>query len=177
MNRIPGSIHFSFHKAEATVRELMNNGHLFDLSHLINNFQFDNGSTPSLIAMKKKFRDESPVSPLVGTSMRGSEENENYVYFLSVIRTVYNEKGIRNHTLSQYNVHKYKPKAYRGNIPSLYIRYDIAPIFVYYSFRSNSIMHFLVRIIAIIGGVITVAGIIVSFLQSSAYQLVKSLKE
>lgn len=106
-----------------------------------------------------------------------SEGNNNFVYYLNVIRAVYRDSDNTNHTLDQYTVSKYKSKIGKDDIPSVIIRYDIAPIYVYYKFRSNSVMHFLVRIIAIIGGVITVAGIIVSLLQSSAYQLTKSLKE
>eukprot|EP00826_Nyctotherus_ovalis_P017930 TRINITY_DN1530_c0_g6_i1.p2 TRINITY_DN1530_c0_g6~~TRINITY_DN1530_c0_g6_i1.p2 ORF type:complete len:132 (-),score=24.34 TRINITY_DN1530_c0_g6_i1:56-451(-) len=130
-----------------------------------------------LLLMKKKFRDLSVTNPLDKTGMTGPDGDNTFVYFLNVIRTVYNQGGVTNHTLNQYTVNKYTSKTGAGTVPAVFMRYDIAPIYVYYTFRENSVMHFLVRIIAIIGGVITVAGIIVSFLQNSAYQLVKTLKE
>ena len=172
VNRIPGNIHFSFHQYETTVFELWKNGYNLDLSHTISDFQFDEGISKKAKVVKQKFRDLSVTDPLTQTGMKAEEGNTTFVYFLNVIRTMYNDNG--NYTLNQYTVNKYKSKASRDQVPVVYLRYDIAPIYVYYSFRQNSIMHFLVRIIAIIGGVITVAGIAVSFLQTSAYQLVKS---
>eukprot|EP00826_Nyctotherus_ovalis_P051596 TRINITY_DN6454_c0_g3_i1.p1 TRINITY_DN6454_c0_g3~~TRINITY_DN6454_c0_g3_i1.p1 ORF type:complete len:110 (+),score=15.99 TRINITY_DN6454_c0_g3_i1:839-1168(+) len=109
--------------------------------------------------------------------MKVDEGNNNFVYFLNVIRTVYNERGKANHTLDQYTSSKYTSRIHENAVPAVYMRFDIAPIYVYYTFRENSVMHFLVRIIAIIGGVITVAGIAVSFLQSSAYHLIRAAKQ
>lgn len=175
VNRIPGNIHFSFHKYENVVFKLLEKGFgNQDLSHTVNSFEFDGGATDMLLVMKKKYRDLSPTSPLDNTAMIAIGDDSTFVYFLNVIRTVYNQESKTNHTLNQYTVNKYTSKTASGNVPAVYMRYDIAPIYVYYTFRDNSVMHFLVRIIAIIGGVITVAGIIVSFLQNSAYQLVKS---
>lgn len=148
-----------------------------DLAHTINTFQFDDGATDKLIKMKEKFGDKYPTSPLDHTGIQTNKENNNYIYFLNVIRTVYNEKGKTNHTLNQYTSNKYTSRIRNNGIPAVYMRYDIAPIYVYYTFKENSIMHFLVRIIAIIGGVITVAGIIVSFLQSSVYHIAKSSRK
>lgn len=174
VNRIPGNIHFSFHKHENVVFKLLEEGlGNQNLSHTINRFEFDGGATDMLLVMKKKYRDLSSTSPLDNTAMKAIYEDSTFVYFLNVIRTVYNQEGKTNHTLNQYTANKYTSKTASGNVPGVYMRYDIAPIYVYYTFRDNSAMHFLVRIIAIIGGVITVAGIIVSFLQNSAYQLVK----
>lgn len=148
-----------------------------DLAHTINSFQFDGGATNKLIKMKEKFGDNSPTSPLDHTGMQTTQENNNYVYFLNVIRTVYNEKGKTNHTLNQYTSSKYTSRIRNNAVPAVFMRYDIAPIYVYYTFKENSVMHFLVRIIAIIGGVITVAGIIVSFLQNSVYHIAKSSRK
>ena len=178
VNRIPGNIHFSFHKHENVIFKLREQGlKSTDLTHIINSFQFDGGATKMLLLMKKKYRDLSPTSPLDSTSMSASDEDNTFVYFLNVIRTVYNQEGKTNHTLNQYTVNKYTSKTASNVVPAVYMRYDIAPIYVYYTFRENSVMHFLVRIIAIIGGVITVAGIVVSFLQSSVYQLVRQTQD
>ena len=178
VNRIPGNIHFSFHQYESIVHQLRGSGiYTLDLSHTVVNFQFDEGASKKALATKNKFRDTSVTNPLERTTMKGEDGNSTFVYFLNVIRTVYEEDARKNYTLNQYTASKYKSKTVRDGIPAVYVRYDIAPIYVYYSFRSNSIMHFLVRIIAIIGGVITVAGIIVSFLQNSAYQLSKTLHD
>ena len=175
VNRIPGNIHFSFHQYENIVHQLRAQGiHALDLSHRIVNFHFDEGIPKQETYIKQKFRDASVTNPLVGTELRGEEGNNTFVYFLNVIRTVYEDSSTKNYTLNQYTASKYKSKAVPQSVPAVFVRYDIAPIYVYYSFRSNSVMHFLVRIIAIIGGVITVAGIVVSFLQNSAYQLLKS---
>ncbi len=177
VNRIPGNIHFSFHQYENVVSQLRANGIFsLDLSHSISNFQFDEGASRKATAIKQKFRDNSLANPLEATRMAGEDGNSTFIYYLNVIRTVYADKGM-NTTLNQYTASKYRSKTHNDGVPAVYIRYDIAPIYVYYSFRSNSVMHFLVRIIAIIGGVITVAGIVVSFMQSSAYQLSKSLHE
>lgn len=177
VNRIPGNIHFSFHQNENVVFQLRNNGYFnLDLSHKINNFQFDESVPQKALAVKQKFRDTSVTNPLEETTMMSDEKNSTFVYFLNVIRTVYDDGAHRNYTLNQYTASKYRSHTVNEAIPAVYIRYDIAPIYVYYSFRSNSIMHFLVRIIAIIGGVITVAGIAVSFMQNSAYHLAKTFK-
>ena len=178
VNRIPGNIHFSFHQYENIVFQLMQNGvTTFDLSHGINNFRFDEAASKKTLMIKRKFRDTSVASPLDLTQMDAEGTSATFVYFLNVIRTVYNDGGRMNRTLNQYTASKYKQRTPNGGIPAVFVRYDIAPIYVYYAFRDNSIMHFLVRIIAIIGGVITVAGIIVSFMQNSAYHIAKSFKE
>jgi len=178
VNRIPGNIHFSFEEFEKIVFQLREkNLKGLDLTHTINYFRFDGGATRKLVQMKEKFGDKSPTSPLDHTGIQGVGDNNNYVYFLNVIRTVYNEKGTTNHTLNQYTSSKYTSRIRNDQVPAMYMRYDIAPIYVYYTFKANSIMHFLVRIIAIIGGVITVAGIFVSFLQSSAYHIVTTIKK
>lgn len=178
VNRIPGNIHFSFHEFEAVAHKLREqNVKPIDLSHRVNKFQFDEGATNELVRIKKKFGDDSPINPLDRTSMKVGEGNNNFVYFLNVIRTVYNERGKANHTLDQYTSSKYTSRIHDSAIPAVYMRFDIAPIYVYYTFRENSVMHFLVRIIAIIGGVITVAGIAVSFLQSSVYHFIKTAKQ
>lgn len=175
VNRIPGNIHFSFHKYESVVFQLRGNGiYGLDLSHAIANFHFDEGASSRAAAVKKRFRDNSVLNPLEGTKMLGEDGNSTFVYYLNVIRTVYSDKG-QNATLNQYTASKYRSKTQQEGIPAVFIRYDIAPIYVYYSFRGNSVLHFLVRIIAIVGGVITVAGLVVTFMQSSAYQLTKSL--
>lgn len=177
VNRIPGNIHFSFHEYQNIYQQLKQNGiKNIDVSHTIVSFDFDEGSTKEARIVKKKFRDTSKENPLDMTSMLG-DDNNSFVYYLNVVRTVYNGAGQKNYTLNQYTVNKYKSKTQDNNVPIVFLQYDIAPIYVYYSFRSNSVMTFMVRIIAIIGGVITVAGILVALLQNSVYHITKSIKE
>lgn len=174
MNRIPGNIHFSFHDHENVVYELRKKGiYRLDLSHHINKFDIDEESSLEAIKIRKAFGDRAKINPLSNTKLYGPDGNSTFVYYLNVVRTVYGDGG-KNYTLNQYTVSKYQSNTKANGIPAVYMRFEIAPIYVYYSFRQSSLIHFIVRTIAIIGGVITVAGIVVSFLQTSAYQIGKT---
>ena len=127
------------------------------------------------IKIKAKFNDKSIMRPLTGSKMISHTKNSTFVYFMNIIKTVYNDKG-KNFTLNQYTLNKYESKTANNGIPGVFIKYDLAPIYVYYTIIKKSSIHFIVRIISIIGGVITVAGIIASFLHTSSHQLVRTFE-
>lgn len=169
-------MHFSFQRHSSLIgilrdRDVFN----FDLSHDINVFQFEQGASSEALAVKRKFKDYSQLNSLQGMKVRSLKENGTFVYYMNIIRTVYNDKE-ENYTLNQYTLSKYESATMVNDIPGVIVKYDIAPIYVYYRIRENSTIHFFIRIISIIGGVITVAGVIASFLHTSPHKLVSALE-
>jgi len=147
----------------------------FDLSHKINIFQFERHTSTEAQAIKRRFKDNSILNTLEGIHMISQRTNGTFVYYMNIIKTVYNENN-NNLTLNQYTLSKYESTTMINDIPGVIIKYDIAPIYVYYEIKENSSIHFVIRIISILGGVITVAGLIASLMHTSSHRLISTLE-
>lgn len=90
-------------------------------------------------------------------------------YFLKVVPTVYEylDGRIVNNTY-QYSVTKStkiinSASAFTGQLPGVFVNYELSAIMVKYVERSKSLTHFLTSCCAIIGGLFTIAGMLDAF--------------
>mmetsp|Transcript_13620 Transcript_13620/g.29495 ORF Transcript_13620/g.29495 Transcript_13620/m.29495 type:complete len:401 (+) Transcript_13620:147-1349(+) len=103
-------------------------------------------------------------------------------YFLKVVPTSYTRIGwFGRHSLQQqtyqYSVQEYFHEVIpseRGKVlPGVFFIYDLSPIAVVYEDRRSSILHFIVQLCAIVGGIFTVAGM----LDQGIYQGAKAVRK
>merc|ERR1712087_66927 len=108
----------------------------------------------------------------LGLSAFGSNVNSAiFEYYTKVVPTTYmplNRPPIHVHQFTANS-----NKIVHQQMPSLYFRYDFAPVTVRYKETRESFSHFLVQICAVIGGVFTMAGLVDSLLHRSIVELAK----
>uniref|UniRef100_A0A7N0TW20 Endoplasmic reticulum-Golgi intermediate compartment protein 3 n=1 Tax=Kalanchoe fedtschenkoi TaxID=63787 RepID=A0A7N0TW20_KALFE len=179
VNKVAGHFQFvpgkSFHLSNIDLTDLMTfqQGN-FNISHKIN---------------KLAFGDYYPgrVNPLDGAQWDQQIAGGLYQYFIKVVPTIYTD--IRGHKIqtNQFSVTEHFKGPEGGHLPSVlpgqkrslpgvYFYYDLSPIKVTFTERSNSFLHFLTNVCAIVGGVFTVAGILDSFIYHGQKTLRKKLE-
>jgi hypothetical protein len=88
-----------------------------------------------------------------------------YNYYLKIVPTVFvpNDGSPILHT-NQFSVttHQKTAGSMSGEsaMPGVFFSYELSPLMVKYTQKSNSFSHFLVNICGIIGGIFTVAGLL-----------------
>lgn len=109
------------------------------------------------------FGDEFPgqVHPLDGVTRICTTGTGTHKYFLKVVPTEYSGRGRKLKT-NQFSVGEYySPIAKgKGDMPAVFLLYDLSPITVTVSDSRQSIVHFIVRICAVIGGVVRLTGLL-----------------
>jgi len=90
----------------------------------------------------------------------------NHDYFIQVVPTSLTKLDGVTFDSYQYTVNynswgSHPHPTPGGFVPTLYFRYDITPIRVHYWHEREGITHFFVQLCAIVGGVFTVAGLLV----------------
>ncbi|GLI71203.1 hypothetical protein VaNZ11_016322 [Volvox africanus] len=92
------------------------------------------------------------LNPLDGYVHTVKKEPYSFKYFLKIVPTeYYNRLGHVTET-HQYSVTEYTQTLEPGYAPSLDIHYDLSPIVMTINERPPSLLHFLVRICAVVGG-------------------------
>jgi len=109
------------------------------------------------------FGDEFPgqVHPLDDVTRICTTGTGTHKYFLKVVPTEYRGRGKRIQT-NQISVGEYYspiPKG-RGQMPAVFLIYDLSPITVTVEDVRQSLLHFLVRVCAVVGGVLTLCGLL-----------------
>ncbi|KXZ51632.1 hypothetical protein GPECTOR_12g596 [Gonium pectorale] len=96
------------------------------------------------------------LNPLDGTTRTVTKAPYNYKYFLKVVPTeYYNRLGGVTET-HQYSVSEYVQPLPKGYPPSLDVHYDLSPIVCTINEKPPSLLHFAVRICAVVGGAFAV---------------------
>ncbi|KAL4431733.1 hypothetical protein ABPG77_002949 [Micractinium sp. CCAP 211/92] len=161
INKVAGNFHFapgrSYQQGNMHIHDLSPfAGQTFDFSHTIH---------------KLAFGQEFPgmKNPLDGVHVEqhlAQPDNSGlYQYFLKVVPTSYAD--LHNHTIytNQFSVTEHfretaSPTAGGGQLPGVFLFYDLSPIKVRFQESRLSFLSFLTSLCAIIGGVFTVSGII-----------------
>lgn len=172
VNKVPGNIHFSTHndKMMGIMQRLSSDGLPLNFAHKIVRFSFGKQGFFTQ-AIKKRFP-EIELFPLEGVSMH---ENMSlpiaYQYYLNVVRTVVQ---IRSNPIEVYQYTISKSFGLTRDLPALFFKYEMSPLYVRYDLKEKSIWHFIVNICAIIGGVYTVFSILDAIVYSSVSKIFKS---
>ena len=90
-----------------------------------------------------------------------------YQYFIKVVPTIYEYLSPNKPRIdsNQYSVTDYKRELEggwdeRGKLPGVFFFYDVSPIMVHYSETKIPFFHFVTEVCAIVGGAITVTGLV-----------------
>lgn len=169
VKKVPGNFHVSAH-AHRDLMDVFFHPKDLNTSHTINHMSF--GPRVSVSGAKAAF------NPLDGLS-RVIPENEqattlqSFEYYIKMVPTIYqNYNGQRTDSYqftANTNVVYY-------NFPAIYFRFDMSPITVQFTEKRKPFTHFLVQLCAIIGGVVTVLGILSSVIHHSLNRVLKKAK-
>ena len=172
VHKVPGNIHFSVHNEQMaqTLQRLASEGVNINFAHKIRHFSFGEYEHEAKV-IQRKFP-EIELYPLEGTSM---DEDIKlplaYQYYLNVVRASV-QLGSKPQEVYQYTISK--NYGITRDLPALFFKYEMSPLYVRYELKEKSIWHFIVNICAIIGGVYTAFSILDAIIYSSVSRIFKN---
>ncbi len=172
VNKVPGNIHFSVHNERMAqmLQRLNSEGVYLNFAHKIKHFSFGTHEHDAKL-IQRKFP-EIELFPLEGTSMdEDIRLSIAYQYYLNVVRAVVNLRG-GPREVYQYTISK--SFGITRDMPALFFKYEMSPLYVRYELKEKSIWHFIVNICAIIGGVYTAFSILDAIIYSSVSKIFKN---
>jgi len=185
VNKVIGNFHLSpgrsFQSNAMHVHDLvpyLQGGSNHDFGHIIHKFSF--GSEGEELAMNEAERFKKAlgiVNPLDGVKAHTEESNYMFQYFLKVVSTKLITLSGEVLNTHQYSVTEYERDLSQGNkpgkddhghqtshgfsgVPGLFFSYEISPMLVIQKETRQTLAHFLTDTLAIVGGVLTMAGLI-----------------
>lgn len=97
-----------------------------------------------------------------------------FQYYIKIIPTIFQSLDGEEIQTNQFSVTRYKKDfgstfdaMTEGRLPGVFFIYEFAPMMVKYSEKSRSFLHFLTTLCGIVGGILTVAGIVDSLIYHS----------
>ncbi|GAA5833692.1 hypothetical protein JCM11251_003206 [Rhodosporidiobolus azoricus] len=171
-------------------------GSKHDFGHIIHRLDFGSETEAEFLSaygsgagVDETKRSLGIVNPLDGIKAHTEESNYMFQYFLKVVSTKFQFLDGRELNTHQYSVTQYerdlsaqKPVDSKGGhqtmhgyagVPGLFFNYEISPLQVIHKETRQSLAHFLTSTCAIVGGVLTIAGVI----DSIAYAQTRRLKQ
>ncbi|GFZ42595.1 hypothetical protein JCM24511_00311 [Saitozyma sp. JCM 24511] len=200
VNKVIGNLHFSpgksFQNNMMQIQELvpyLKDANHHDFGHVINKFSFGADRTPAQEAasLRKETASRTKLGikdPLQGVKAHTEESDYMFQYFLKVVSTTFVYLSGEDIPSHQYSVTQYERDLRLGNaptrdshghmtshgvlgIPGVFFNYEISPMKVIHTETRQSFAHFLTSSCAIIGGVLTVAGLVDSMIFSGSKAL------
>ncbi|CEP11468.1 hypothetical protein [Parasitella parasitica] len=164
VNKVRGNFHIApgdaFQTSTMHVHDLKEfsagapDGHKFDLSHTIHKLKFGPDSkdeTETILAV---------TDALAGVSKAAGEGRAVFQYFVKIVSTrLFPITGIPTLT-NQYSVTQNDVEGAKGGLPGVFFMLEISPMQISYKETRKSFSSLLTGVLAIIGGVYTVAGLI-----------------
>jgi len=137
-----------------------------DHAHKIDEFRFGEDKLPN------------QENPLDGTDTFESEKKEykaiRHTYFLKIVPSTYEYISKKKLSAAQYSMTEHADNVDGMNrLPGIWFDFQISPMLVRYKETTRSMAHFLTSLVAIIGGIFAVAGLI----DSSVYRGMKHWKK
>ncbi|WVR03852.1 hypothetical protein IAU60_000849 [Kwoniella sp. DSM 27419] len=198
VNKVIGNLHFSpgksFQGSAIAMAELLpylrdKNHH--DFGHTIHEFRFGADLTPAeekrMRPLEDKWRKSLAIrDPLHGVEARTDETQYMFQYFLKVVTTNFVYLSGEKIPSNQYSATQYERDLRQGGgkdshghvtshgvsgYPGVFFNYEISPMKVIHTETRQSFAHFLTSTCAIVGGVLTVASLVDSFIWSSSKRL------
>jgi hypothetical protein len=156
--RVPGNFHISSGSYVTSIGRLIGENLIkYDLSHKINHISF--GDESDIQHIKSNFNIGN-LNPLDGVIReKKGEADKYYEYYLKVVPTSYINISNKAYDVNQFTSNSNEVQV-TSTIPSIYFRYDIAPILVRFQQYKENFFEFFVQICAIVGGIYSVIGIL-----------------
>lgn len=140
----------------------------FNVSHIINHLSF--GDRIEVVN----------THPLDGMKFIANEASMMFQYYVKIVPTMYVRQNGQVISTNQFSVTiNKKVVSLLGSekgMPGIFFSYELSPLMVKYTEKGRSLGHLATNICSIVGGVFTVAGIIVSLLHSSMYVIREKLE-
>lgn len=136
-----------------------------DHTHKIDEFHFGEHKLPN---------QENPLDG-IDTSVDHKEYKAiRHTYFLKVVPSTYDYLNGNNLSAAQYSMTQHgNPVDSMSRLPGVWFDFQISPMLVRYKENKRSLTHFLTSLVAIIGGIFAVAGLI----DSGLYRSMRSWKK
>ncbi|CAD8068774.1 unnamed protein product [Paramecium sonneborni] len=170
VNRVRGKISFGPHRSHSYIGAVGNIHLPLDYSHKFIQFTF--GDENALKKVKSMFK-QGQLESLAGTQRikkyELASQSMQHEHFINIIPTHYTLLNKSTYSVFQYTANHNEVRSH--NYPSTQLRYDFAPTTVTYWQSKEDILHFLVQICAVIGGIFTVS----SMIEASVYKAMRSL--
>jgi len=197
VNKVIGNFHLSpgrsFQSNAMHVHDLvpyLQGEHHHDFGHVVHRFNFGSEEEHLGTAAAETERLKGSlgiIDPLNGIKAHTEESNYMFQYFLKVVSTRFETLSQQTLQTHQYSVTSYERDLSKGNgatqeaghstshgfagVPGVFFSYEISPMLVIHRETRQSIAHFLTSTCAIVGGILTVAGIIDSLIYNGRNKL------
>ncbi|GAA5982498.1 hypothetical protein JCM10908_006673 [Rhodotorula pacifica] len=202
VNKVVGNFHLSpgrsfqsnIKQAQELVPYLQGAGGSHDFGHVVNHFSFASETEEEFVGMGGRKAKEVKkalgiVDPLDGVKAHTDKGNFMFQYFLKVVSTRFQFLDGRELNTHQYSVTQYERDlsnnkavekqgghqtmhGYAGT-PGVFFNYEISPLQVISRETRESFAHFATSLCAIVGGVLTIAGLV----DSLVYGHMRRLRE
>lgn len=165
VNRVAGNFHVAlgrtFHRQGRLVHQFRpGQEHTYNSSHIIHNLSF---GTPY----------PGVVGPLDGVKKVAERSGGVFQYYLKIVPTIYSdidEDAIHSYQFSVTQQGNYMdPRGQMTSLPGTFFVFDLSPFMVKVENDRVPFTHFLTKICAIVGGVISIAGFVDSFMYNSLH--------
>ncbi|CAD8173816.1 unnamed protein product [Paramecium octaurelia] len=172
VNKVPGNFHVSYHAHHYLLQRI----HQLDLSafrkmkldHSIYELRFGEITTTSKMRKYSKSlqKFQNSWKQIVKSAPEG--EKQDYEYYIDALPVRFYDENERNYqTLYKYSINEAQMPRTFTEIDSIYFKYQISPVNMVYSIQKKSVYHFIVQLLAIVGGVFAVIGILNSIVQKA----------
>ncbi|XP_065164178.1 endoplasmic reticulum-Golgi intermediate compartment protein 3 [Atheta coriaria] len=108
--------------------------------------------------------DSETHNPLKGTECTAEEGATMFQYYIKIVPTAYVNKNNSIMHSNQFSVTKHKKvvsvMSGESGMPGAFFQYELSPLMVKYTERERSFGHFITNVVAIIGGIYSVASLI-----------------
>jgi endoplasmic reticulum-Golgi intermediate compartment protein 3 len=174
VNRMGGSFHVAPGKSYS-----VNHIHVHDVQPFSSS-RFNTSHQINKLTFGEEFG-YGQTNPLDNLQVTAKENAIMYQYFLKIVPTMFvsKDKDEILHT-NQFSVttHQKSATAISGEsaMPGVFFTYELSPLMVKYTEKSNSFSHFLVNICGIIGGIFTVAGLLDGILHKVEKKIQKKME-
>jgi cytochrome c553 len=156
VNKISGNFHITPGRSYE-----QSHSHVHDFSQFTNR-EFDSTHHIHHLAFGPRYPDMA--NPLDGLEVVSSSSNLMHTYYVKLVPTTYD--GLQTDPIhsNQFSMTKHQqtinigPMA--GGLPGLFVNYEFSPIHVKLTETPRSLGHFLTALCSIVGGVVTVAGLV-----------------
>ncbi|KAG6615435.1 Endoplasmic reticulum-Golgi intermediate compartment protein [Phytophthora cinnamomi] len=165
VNRVAGNFHVAlgrtFHRQGRLVHQFRpGQEHTYNSSHVIHNLSFGE-PMPGV------------TGPLDGVSKVAVQSGGVFQYYIKIVPTIYSdidENAIHSYQFSVTQQSNYlNPRGQMTSLPGTFFVFDLSPFMVKVENDRMPFTHFLTKICAIVGGVISIAGFVDSFMYNSLH--------
>jgi len=197
VNKVIGNFHLSpgrsFQSNAMHVHDLvpyLQGGNKHHFGHVIHRFSFgteDEQIESNVVETERLKRSLGIEDPLNGLAAHTEESNYMFQYFLKVVSTRFQTLSQNTLATHQYSVTSYERDLNTGNapqkegghstshgfagVPGVFFSYEISPMLVMHRETRQSLAHFLTSTCAIVGGVLTIAGLVDSMVYKGRNKL------